>query len=279
MKQVLMIILLGLSLTAKAAPKKVLVVLSGETKITLKDGIVHPTGFYLNELMIPVKALIEEAYEPVFATPNGIKPTMDKVSDSAFWFDGDEQIYQQIKNLFKSLDGLNQPFSLAEILQQNLSEYAAILVPGGHAPMEDLLYDKNLGALFNYFHHAKKITALICHGPIALLSSLPDSNFFVKQLIEGKPPTDQSWIYSGYQMTSFSTPEEKQQEPDEDNALDGFVKFYPDQALSYAGGFISVSDKWQSHVVKDRELITAQNPMSDAEFTKTLIEALKEAAN
>ena len=276
MKQILMTILLGLSLTANAKPKKVLVVLSGETKITLKDGVIHSTGFYLNELMIPVKALIEESYEPIFATPNGVQPTMDQVSDSAYWFGGDEQAYLQIKNLFKTLRGLNQTYSLAEIRKQNLSEYAAILVPGGHAPMEDLLYDKNLGFLLSYFHHAKKTTALICHGPIALLSSLPDSNLFVNELIEGKTSTDQNWIYNGYQMTSFSTMEEKQQEPGQDNALGGFVKFYPDQALAQAGGRISVTDKWQSHVVRDRELITAQNPMSDAEFTKTLILALKE---
>jgi len=37
-------------------------------------------------------------------------------------------------------------------------------------------------------------------------------------------------------MTSFSTLEEMQEEPGQDNALGGFVRFYPDQALDGATG-------------------------------------------
>ena len=276
MKTLILSLAILLSVSAQATPKKILVVLSSENKITLKDGVVHPTGYFLSELMVPVKGLIEAGYEPVFATPQGNEPSMDKISDSAFWFGGDEQKYQEIKQLLGTLTGLAAPFSLSEIRRQNLQQYAGIMVPGGHAPMEDLLVNQDLGYLLRYFHGDNKPTALICHGPIALLSTLSDPTEFTDALSSGKSPTVQGWTYQGYSMTSFSTKEEQQEEPGQDNALGGLVKFYPDYALMVAGGSVSVGDKWQSHVVRDRELITAQNPMSDVEFTKVLLQALGE---
>lgn len=276
MKKLIISLMVLFSIGAQAAPMKILVILSSESKISLKDGVIHPTGFFLSELMVPVKGLIEAGYEPVFATPKGNAPVMDKISDSAFWFGGDEKKYQEIKKLLGSLSGLSRPFQLAEIRRQNLRQYAGILIPGGHAPMEDLLVNKDLGALLKYFHRTQKVTALICHGPIALLSTLPSPSTFTEEIAAGETPSSQPWIYRGYRMTSFSTNEEKQEEPGQDNALGGFVKFYPDQALLTAGGQIVVADKWQSHVIRDRELITAQNPMSDMEFTKALLEALNE---
>ena len=276
MKNLIVSLIVLFSISAHAAPNKILVVLSSESKITLKNGIIHPTGFFLSELMVPVKGLMEAGYEPVFATPDGNAPVMDKISDSPSWFGGDEKGYQEIRSLLGSLSGLARPFRLTEVRRQDLHQYAGIVIPGGHAPMEDLLVNEDLGALLKYFHRTQKVTALICHGPIALLSVLPDPNAFTEDISLGQTPGAQKWIYQGYRMTSFSTNEEKQEEPGQDNALGGFVKFYPDQALLNAGARVVVADKWQSHVIRDRELITAQNPMSDVEFTKVLLEALSE---
>jgi putative intracellular protease/amidase len=86
-----------------------------------------------------------------------------------------------------------------------------------------------------------------------------------------------SWIYSGYTMTVFSTKEEQQEEPGQDNVLGGYLKMYPDEALDFAGGKVLVrAQKWQSNVVRDRELLTGQNPFSDKAFAKTLVEMLEE---
>ena len=40
----------------------------------LKDGKVLSTGFYLNELMQPVKLLLDAGHEMTFATPQGRAP-------------------------------------------------------------------------------------------------------------------------------------------------------------------------------------------------------------
>jgi len=274
--KLLLIFLLFISSLSQAAPKKVLVVLSSENKITLKGGVVHPTGVFLSELTVPLKVLVDADFEPVFANPRGNEPSVDTISESAVWFGGSEQRFQEMRLFLGAMPGFRHPLRLAEVRRQDLDEYSGIFVPGGHAPMEDLSHDQDLGVLLRYFHAAKKPTALICHGPIALLSALPDASDFTDALGEGRQPKVLPWIYGGYSMTSFSTPEEMQEEPGQDNALGGFVKFYPDQALSTAGGRIVVANKWQSHVVRDRELITGQNPMSDIEFAHALLSALLE---
>jgi putative intracellular protease/amidase len=56
---------------------KVLVVMSGAHLLELKDNKVYATGYYLNELATPLRALVKAGYTPVFASPNGNAPTMD----------------------------------------------------------------------------------------------------------------------------------------------------------------------------------------------------------
>jgi len=81
------------------------------------------------------------------------------------------------------------------------------------------------------------------------------------------------WPYAGYKMTIFSTPEEKVAET---NQLAGKVKFYPDEALQKAGGNLVIAKEWQSNAIRDRELITGQNPSSDDQLVGLLLTALQE---
>jgi putative intracellular protease/amidase len=256
--------LFGLLSGAAMAKDTVLIVLSGESKITLnkdKSGkfeTTHATGFFLSELMVPAKEILDAGYDVTVATPYGTKPVMDAVSDDAFWFGGDESSYRSYRALCEELGlcgkggvGTAETKSFDLILAQGLHHYAAVFLPGGHAPMEDLYKDKRLGAILRYFHENRKPTALICHAPIALLSTLQEPGKFgdllsqlstsngdkSKNIQEQLAQLSDNWIYRGYQMTSFSTKEEQQEEPGgADNVLGGYVKFYPDEALDYAGG-------------------------------------------
>ncbi len=252
-------VLLGLTpASASAAPTgKVLVVLSGVDYVTLKDGSTHPTGYFLPELAGPLKGLIAAGYEVTFANPTGREPKMDRVSDSARWFKSEAE-YLEAKKLLSAQRGLKSPRKLSALTEAELNGYDGLFLPGGHAPMEDLYRDAQLGRILRHFHAAMKPTALICHAPVALLSAR-----------QGK-----SWIYSGYQMTVFSNAEEKQEE--DSGHLDGYLTFYVADALSAAGAKVSTAEPWKSHAVRDRELITGQNPMSEDGFTPLFIEALTE---
>jgi putative intracellular protease/amidase len=129
--------------------------------------------------------------------------------------------------------------------------------------MIDLLDDPDAGTVMRHFHNTAKPTAVLCHGPISLLSALPNSREVVGALkagdAAGARTKAQGWIYSGYKMTVFSTAEEQQREPLE---IGGKVLFYPDFALRTAGADVSVVAPWGSYVLQDRELISGQNPES-----------------
>ena len=60
-----------------AAKGKVLVLVSSGRGLPLKDGGCYKgAGYYLNELTVPVRALMGEGYEITFANPKGNTPQL-----------------------------------------------------------------------------------------------------------------------------------------------------------------------------------------------------------
>jgi putative intracellular protease/amidase len=231
--------------------------------------------------MVPVRALIAAHYEPVFATPHGTPAVMDAHSDSAQFF-ANEADYRDIVELRHRLHDLQQTRALPELLREGLEPYRGLLVPGGHAAMGDLPENADLGRVLRHFHERQKPTALICHGPGALLSTLPHPNAFTTALAKGDQAAAKSesegFPYAGYRLTVFSTAEEQTVEDGGAGAfLGGKVQFYLDQALAAAGAHVDVKEPFKSHVVVDRELISAQQPASDTAFTQALLDALQKS--
>ena len=268
---------LGFSaLGANAA--NVLVVLSDASQLELRDNRTFDTGFYANELMQPVKKLLDAGHTITFATPLGKAPSLDRHSVDKMYFDNDEASMQQHLALLEKLritSAEQSPVvSLARVEQGGYARYDALYVPGGHAPMQDLPHSAALGRLLRDFHARAKPTALVCHGPIALLSALERPEQFTRKLISpaasaGAAP---AWIYAGYQMTVISNSEEAAAK----GMLNGgTMKFLPQTALQRAGGVYSSAANWQSKVVVDRELITGQNPASASAVADQLLARLK----
>jgi putative intracellular protease/amidase len=260
-----------------AAKGKVLVLVSSGYGLPLKEGKVYAgAGYYLNELTVPVRALMKEGYEITFANPKGNPPQLDLHSAVPDFFGGDEAKLNDYMRFRDSLTGLAHPSRIADVIASGLDQYDAVFVPGGHGPMEDLLDDPDAGTVMRHFHQNSKPTAVLCHGPISLLSAMPNAKEFVAALAAGDTAGAQAkakdWIYAGYKMTIFSTAEEQQREPLE---IGGKVLFYPDFALQTAGGEVSVVAPWQSYVIQDRELISGQNPFSDQAVLSHLLPALE----
>ncbi|EYF08702.1 type 1 glutamine amidotransferase domain-containing protein [Chondromyces apiculatus] len=261
----------------------VLVVLSSRNQLDLRDDRVFATGYYLNELIVPVRAMIDAGLHPVFANPDGNPAITDPHSISASYFGNDEAALQQALTLRDSLDGLRHPLPLAQAISEGLDRHAGVFFPGGHAPMGDLLVDRDVGRILRHFHDAGRPTGLLCHGPIALLAAMNNPEGFVEGLVsrDGAPRTDPppAWPYAGYKLTVFSTAEESAVEEGGPAAmLGGKVRFYPEAALREAGGEVIVGEPWKSHVIVDRELYTAQQPASDGEFSAKFVPALVAAA-
>jgi len=259
---------------------KVLILGSNATKIELRGGGSATIGQYLNETAVPALALIDAGYEVVLATPDGTKPHIDAVSDTIDHFGGDQAAYDRAKRFFAEHPAMNAVRTLRSVVAAGLDDYAGVFVPGGHAPVVDLMQDRDAGAILRHFHGAAKPTALLCHGPVVIAAALADAPAFRAALIDGDDgkaaDLAEGWIYAGYRMTVFSASEEKVAEA---HLLKGELPFDMPKALTLAGGEVSVTaTDFASNVVVDRELITGQNPASDHALAKALIEALGRSA-
>ena len=165
---------------------KVLVLVSSGHGLPLQNGKVYSgAGYYLNELTVPVRALMKNGYEITFANPKGNTPQMDVNSATDMFFGGDKAKLQDYLRFRDSLTGLKNPVRISEVIASGLDQYNAVFVPGGHGPMIDLLDDPNAGAVLRHFHKTSKPTAVLCHGPISLLAALPNSAEVVAALSAG----------------------------------------------------------------------------------------------
>jgi putative intracellular protease/amidase len=259
---------------------KVLVVGSNATRIEIQGGGTGPTGQYLNETVVPVMALVEAGYGFLLATPKGTKPYIDPVSDVAQHFDGDEAAHKRGRAFFDGNPAMNDVRTLRSVIKDGLDGYAGVFVPGGQAPVVDLMQDADLGEILRYFHARGKPTAFLCHGPIASLAALSHAKEYRAALISGDiskaSELAKGWQYAGYKMTVFSASEEK---PIEEQILHGKLYFNMPDALRMAGGDVATTPvDFSPHVVEDRELITGQNPRSDHPLAAKLVEALNRAA-
>ncbi|AHE56553.1 type 1 glutamine amidotransferase domain-containing protein [Sphingomonas sanxanigenens] len=256
----------------------VLIVGSNATRIEIQGGGTGPTGQYLNETVVPAMALIDAGYDIVLATPDGSRPFIDPASDKAAHFD-DEAAYRRARAFYDDDPAMNDVKTLRAVIDGGLDRYAGMFVPGGQAPVVDLMQSEALGEILRHFHAAAKPTALLCHGPIATLAALPRTRDYRAALIAGDSAraaeAAKDWPYEGYRMTVFSASEEK---PIEEQILHGTLYFTMPDALGGAGGIVSRGDvDFEPYVVEDRELITGQNPRSDHPLAATLIAALDRA--
>lgn len=215
--------------------EKVLILGSNARQIELRGGGSATIGQYLNETAVPALALLDAGYDIVLATPDGTKPHIDEVSDTVDHFGGDEAAYQRAKDFFATHPAMNDVCTLRSVAEEGLSGFAGVFVPGGHAPVVDLMQDRNAGTILRHFHDAGKPTALLCHGPVVVAAALDDAPAFRKALVDGDDAKAadlaRDWIYAGYRMTVFSASEE---EVAEKHLLKGELYFNMEKALRSA---------------------------------------------
>lgn len=254
MRGVLLWILLGLMpMTARAKPPetsgKVLFVVSAARSLKLATGREMPVGYWAVEFSTPYRAITEAGYEVVVATPGGRVPQPDpySVSDQGL---GGKQRAEKVRQWLNELPALKKPAVLEEIT--GIDSFDAVVIPGGYAPMVDLADSDAMGAILRAAMKEKKVVASICHGPAAFLSA----------------KTDDGWAFQGFEMVSFTNAEEKEWLKEER------LPWQVEDALREAGVEWSSTGNWGSHVVRDRNVLTAQNAPSVSAFTKQLLEML-----
>ena len=250
----------------------ILVVVSTASEIPLKEGGTHETGIFLGELTEPAEAMHEAGFKLTFASPGGTEPIIDKHSYDLIYWGFSKKRVNRAKAFYETLrqQGLTHPLVLEELAEnpEQLAQFDGLFVPGGHAPMVDLLHrnhleddalNERMGRILQFFHDSQRPTGLICHAPAVLAAA---------------PKVDGKWIYEGYRMTTVTMVSEFLLEDTPlMKVVPGHLKKYPSQVLKEAGAILEQTPiPMQAKVVEDRELITGQDPYSAEQFGERFVE-------
>ncbi|MGN6427659.1 MAG: type 1 glutamine amidotransferase domain-containing protein [Leifsonia sp.] len=228
----------------------ILMVVTAADSLTLADGSEHPTGFWAEELVVAHRDLVAAGHSVTIATPGGRVPTVDPGSLDVATV-GDAAKVEDLRAYLASIeDELRRPAALDAI---DAGAYAAVVLPGGHGPMADLAHDPQLGAILIATDAAGGLIAPFCHGPAGLLSAVR---------------ADGSFAFAGRRLTVFS---------DEEELTGGLGENTPwlvASTLRERGALVEDGAPWASHVVRDRNLISGQNPQSSEAVATAVIDAL-----
>ena len=163
---------------------------------------------------------------------------------------------QRVSDTLDSLPGFVSPENLSTMTDEQIAEFDAVFVPGGHGPMVDMADNPDITRVIGILHEKQAAIASVCHGPAFLLSAPAN--------------LDGQWLFDGYRVTSFTDEEEDQTRPGQHG-----LSWYLESALRNAGAvFDDGRSAWASHVVVDRNLITAQNPGSADAVADAVLKSL-----
>lgn len=257
MKTLIIILTMISSISISAQNKKILFVLSAADTLELNKGqILRQTGVFLNEFYLTYNVLTENGYAVDFATPNGFVSVIDKESfDDKYW-----KAYLEVKKeavaFIRKDSSFNNPMTLEKAIE-NKDDYIGLIIPGGQGLMIDLKEDINTPILLKYFAEENKPTGLICHAPSLLLTIPKKEN-----------------PYIGFKVNSVSLFEEF--------VIERFIMKGKPENRKIAKQLKKLGLKYKKKspkadfAIKDRNLVTSQNPFSSNSFNILYLEALTE---
>ncbi len=229
---------------------KILIVLSAADTWTRADGSKYQSGVWAEEFIVMDEKFIAEGCTVDIATPGGVSPTIDPHSMNLAVV-GQENVDHFNRYLASIAERLAHPLILAEI---DGRRYDAIVIPGGHGPVEDLYKDADMGRILAEADRAGILIAPVCHGQAALLAA---------QDAKGE------WLFKGRTMTSFSDEEEV-----ELGTADNAPWLLAD-TLRKSGANYEKGPNWDAYVVRDGNLLSGQNPASSAPLADAVLAALR----
>lgn len=229
---------------------KILIVLSAADTWTRADGSKYASGVWAEEFVVMDEMFVAAGATVDIATPGGVAPTIDPHSMNPAVV-GQENVDHFRRYLDSIADRLAKPLVLADL---KAADYDAIVIPGGHGPVEDLYKDPDMGRILADADRMDKIIAPVCHGQAALLAAKDEKG---------------GWLFAGRRMTSFSDEEEV-----ELGTADNAPWLLAD-TLRKSGALYEKGPNWGAWVVTDRNLLSGQNPASSAPLAEAVLAALR----
>lgn len=104
-----------------------------------------------------------------FASPQGRRPNVDPLSTStplAFlgvWWEKKRE--EELITRMEIENNIMSPRPFHTLSDDELSSFAGVFVPGGHAPLSDLGVDPELGRILLHFHKRAAPTGMLSSNP------------------------------------------------------------------------------------------------------------------
>lgn len=228
---------------------KILMVLSAADTWTRADGSKYQSGVWAEEFVVMDEKFVAAGCTVDIATPNGVAPTIDPHSmNPAVVGQGNVDHFKAY--LDDIAERLTKPLVLADVVTP---DYDAIVIPGGHGPVEDLYKDSDMGRILVEADRAGQLIAPVCHGQAALLAATDEPG---------------EWLFKGRRMTSFSDEEEVELGTAEN------APWLLADTLGKSGAAYEKGPNWGAYVVTDGNLLTGQNPASSEPLADAVLKAL-----
>ncbi|MGF7148595.1 putative intracellular protease/amidase [Sphingomonas zeicaulis] len=228
---------------------KILIVLSAAEFWTRADGSKYESGAWAEEFVVMDEKFVAAGHMVDIATPGGIQPKIDPHSMNPAVV-GQAEVTHFSAYLDAIADRLAHPLVLAAV---DPADYDAIVIPGGHGPVEDLYKDADMGRILIAADRAGQIIAPVCHGQAALLAAKDENG---------------QWLFAGRRMTAFSDEEEV------DLGTADNAPWLLAETLRSSGARYEKGPNWDAHVVEDGNLLSGQNPASSAPLADVVLAKL-----
>lgn len=216
-----------------------------------------PIGFWAAELTHPLQVFQEAGYEVEVASTAGGQIVMDGYSDptDASGYSAHDVIslgYMQ-QDWFQNLLKYTPPLSAVDA-----SQYDAIFLVGGQAPMYTFRGNHDLEKLFASFYEGGKPSAAVCHSTTLLLEAKGSDG---ELLVKGK-----TW-------TGFANAEEDYA----DQAVGQKIQPYriQDVAQQLADTTFKVAEPFAAYAIADGNLVTGQQQNSGAAAARMVVDLLQ----
>ena len=245
------------SFSLHAQKKKVIFIMSAAKELQLQNGKIYPeTGVFLSELYLAYREIVNAGYEVDFATPNGVISSIDKESYSKKYWGKKDTLISEAMVFIKQNPKFINPLTLEQVIE-NINSYSGMVIPGGQGLMVDLFYDKNISNILKSFSQKGKAIGLICHAPALILTIPKSENPFINYKVNSVTGLEEFFIEN---FVMKGKPKNRK-----------IGKQLKRLGLQYKKGKPA-----GNFAVRDRELITSQNPYSNDAFNKLYLDALKE---
>lgn len=222
------------------------------TSTSEMPGLGRPTGWYADEFATPYFALRDAGFSIDVASIAGGAAPVDGKSLGT-----DEDRKPNVARMLADDEASTAIKSTTPIAEIDGTGYDVVFLPGGHGVMWDFAQSETLAGIVGAAFARGAVVGAVCHGPAGLLGATDGAG---------------TSILKGRRVNGFTDDEERAVK------LEDEVPYLLETRMREAGGVFESVANFESHAVRDGNLVTGQNPASVRKVADLLLEALADRA-